>query len=115
MEGVCYGVRGNLDQLERVAGQPFKEVIFTGGSARVPFWAQMMADVSGRALNVPGAAEPSARAGAQLVAWAAGRPGELPRSPVTHYEPDPALTEAYEPVYWNYVQVFEKMQQHFAV
>jgi sugar (pentulose or hexulose) kinase len=113
VEGVCFGVRGNLDQLERVTGQPFEEVIFTGGSAGVPFWAQMMADVSGRPLLVPQVAEPAAAAGAQLVLWGQGRRDRLPPPPTSYYEPDPARMAAYEPVYETYLDVFEKMQRHF--
>ena len=115
MEGVCLGVRGNLDQLERVAGQPLEEIIFTGGSAGVPFWAQMMADVSGRPLLVPQVTEPAGAAGAQLVLWGQGMHETLPLPPMTRYEPDPARVAAYEPVYQAYVDVFEKMQRHFAV
>ncbi len=115
MEGVCFGLRGNLDQLERVAGKPFEEVIFTGGSAGVPFWAQMMADVSGRPLLVPQVPEPSAAAGAQLVLWSQGTRETTPLPPMTRYEPDPARSTAYEPVYQTYLDVFEKMQRHFAV
>lgn len=115
MEGVCFGVRGNLDQLERVAGQPFEEVIFTGGSARVPFWAQMMADVSGRSILVPQVIEPAALAGAQLALWAQDERQTLPPPPATRYAPDPVRAAAYEALYHTYLDVFEKMQQHFAV
>jgi len=114
MEGVCFGVRGNLDQLERVAGQPFDEVIFTGGSAGVPFWAQMMADVTGRRLVVPQVQEPAARAGALLVQRGQGQRKALPPPPVTRYAPDPASTKAYDPVYHTYFDVFDKMQRFFA-
>lgn len=115
LEGVCFGVRGNLDQLERVAGRPFDDIIFTGGSAGAPLWAQMMADVLGRPLSVPHMAEPAASAGAQLVLWGQDRPDNLPPPPFSRYEPDPARSAAYEPIYQTYLEVFEKMQRHFAV
>ena len=98
-----------------MAGQPFEEVIFTGGSARVPFWAQMMADVSGRALLVPQVLEIAAAAGAQLVRWGQGDKKTAAPPLMTRYEPDPVQTAAYEPVYRAYLEVFEKMQRHFAV
>ncbi|MBS1252587.1 MAG: Autoinducer-2 kinase [Anaerolineales bacterium] len=115
VESVCYGVRGNLDQLERVAGQPFQRVLFTGGSAGVPLWAQTMADVLGRTLEVPQVVEPAAAAGAQLVLWGQGDARELPPPPVTVYEPDPDRAARYEPHYHVYLNVFEKMQRHFSV
>jgi sugar (pentulose or hexulose) kinase len=114
MEGACFGVRGNLEQLERVAGRPFEEIIFTGGSARVPMWAHMLADVLGRPLLVPHVEESSAAAGAQLVCWGLGCESRLPPPVMTHYEPDPARSVTYEPVYRHYVDVFETMQQRFA-
>jgi len=114
MEGTCYGVRGNLEQLARVAGQPFAEIIFTGGSANVPMWAQMMADVLGRKLLVPQISEPAVVAGAQLVLWSHDAVATLPRPPAIEITPDPDQTFAYEPVYRSYVAVFEKMQKHFA-
>lgn len=113
MEGVCFGVRGNLEQLERVAGTALEEILFTGGSASVPFWAQMMADVLGRPLAVPEVTEPAAAAGAQLVLWGQGGRQTLPRPAVTWYEPDPGRTTAYEPVYRAYLEVFETLQRHF--
>jgi len=115
MEGVCFGVRGNLEQLERVAGKPLEEIIYTGGSARVPFWAQMMADVTGRSLAVPQVSEPAAAAGAQLVLWGQGKQDTLPQPAVMYYEPEPARTAAYEPIYRAYLDTFEKMQYHFTV
>jgi len=81
----------------------------------VPFWAQMMADVTGRLLLVPQVPEPAAAAGAQLVLWGHGTHETLPLPPMTHYEPAPARVAAYEPVYQVYLDVFEKMQRHFNV
>lgn len=114
MEGVCFGVRGNLDELERVAGQPFSRVVFTGGSSHAPVWAQMMADVTGRPLVVPHVPEPAAVAGAMLVQRSVGESAPV-RSPVAdHYLPDEERTKAYEPLYHRYLEVFQHMQRDFA-
>jgi len=113
LEGVCFGVRGNLDELERVAGQPFRQVVFTGGAASAPLWAQMMADVTGRTLVVPQVPEPAAVAGAQVVLWGQGKT-EVLRPPSTiQYAPDSARSAQYEPLYRNYLNVFDQMQHHF--
>jgi sugar (pentulose or hexulose) kinase len=114
MEGVCFGVRGNLEQLERVAGKPFEELLFAGGSAGVSQWAQMLADILGRPVAVPQITEPAAAAGAQLVLWGQGKQESLPAPPVQRYDPNVAHTRAYEPIYQSYLEVFEKMQRHFA-
>lgn len=113
LEGVCYGIRGNLDQLERVAGAQFGAVIFTGGAARAPLWAQMLADVLGRVVRVPAVNEPSARAGAQLMLWARDERAVLPAAATVTYEPDERCTEQYEAVYRNYLACFETMQAMF--
>jgi len=113
LEGVCYGVRGNLEQLERVAGQPLARILFTGGSAQAPLWAQMMADILGRPLQVPRVAEPAAAAGAQLVLWGQGAHETLPAPDVVTYWPDPERSRQYEPCYRRYLDVFEKMQRQF--
>jgi len=114
MEAVCYGVRGNIEQLRRATGQKSDTLLFTGGSATVPLWAQMMADVLGERLSVPQVQEASASAGAQLVLWGQGSKNVLPPPPHTVYEPIPAHVEAYTPHYHRYLEVFEKTQQHFA-
>jgi autoinducer 2 (AI-2) kinase len=114
LESVCYGVRGNLEQLERVAGGRFERILFTGGCARAPLWAQMMADVLRRPLYVPRVAESAASAGAQLVLWGQGSADVLPAPLATVHEPDPIRSQEYEPCYQAYLEVFEKMQKHFA-
>jgi sugar (pentulose or hexulose) kinase len=74
----------------------------------------MMADVTGRRLVVPQVEEPAAVAGAQLVVWGQGGREALPQPPATCYEPDPTRATAYEPIYHAYLDVFDKMQRHFA-
>ncbi|MCP4166947.1 MAG: FGGY-family carbohydrate kinase [Chloroflexi bacterium] len=114
LESVCYGVRGNLEQLERVLDKRFGRVLFSGGSANVPLWAQMMADVLDRPLLAPQVVEPAAAAGAQIVLWGTGSAERLPPPPEILYEPDPGRNSAYEPHYQAYVTLFEKMQEHFS-
>ena len=88
-------------------------MLFTGGSAGVPLWAQMMADVLGRPLHVPQVAEPAASAGAQLVLWGQDSPHTLPEPQMTVYQPDSTRSQQYEPHYRAYVEVFEAMQAQF--
>jgi sugar (pentulose or hexulose) kinase len=113
LEGVCYGVRGNLEHLERVAPHPFDRILFTGGCASVPLWAQMMADVLGRAIEVPDVPEPAAVAGAQLVLMGHQDGGHLAVPDTTRYKADPARAMAYEPHYRAYRHVFDNMQEYF--
>lgn len=113
LEGVCFGVRGNLEQLERVAGRQFERIVFTGGCASAPLWSQMMADVLGRPLEVPDVPEPTAAGGARLILSECDGRGGLPEPLVKLYEPDPTRSEAYKPYYRTYLRVFETMRERF--
>jgi len=115
MEAVCYGVRGNVEHLQRAAGKPFDKLLFTGGSSTVPLWAQMMSDVLGRPLHVPQVQEAAGAAGAQLVLWSQAGGELLPPAPEITYEPDTERSEQYDPHYHRYLEVFENMQEHFGV
>ena len=115
MEAVCYGVRGNVEQLQRAAGKPFDKLILTGGSSTEPLWAQMMSDVLGQPLHVPQVPEAAGAAGAQLVLWSQAGGELLPPPPQTTYEPDAERSERYDPHYHRYLEVFENMQEHFGV
>ena len=115
MEAVCYGVRGNVEQLQRAAGRPFDKLLFTGGSSTVSLWAQMMADVLGQPLHVPQVQEAAAAAGAQLVLWSHAGDELLPPPAERTYEPDTERSEQYEPHYRRYLEVFESMQEQFGV
>jgi autoinducer 2 (AI-2) kinase len=114
MEAVCYSVRGNVEQLRRAAGRPFDKLLFTGGSSTVPLWAQMMADVLGQPLHVPQVQEAAGAAGAQLILWGQRSSEVLPPAQEVTYEPDAARSEQYQPHYRRYLEVFERMQEHFA-
>lgn len=106
-------MRGNLEQLERVAGRQFERIVFTGGCASAPLWSQMMADVLGRPLEVPDVPEPAAAGGARLILSRCDGTAELPAPRVKLYEPDATRTKVYEPYYRTYLRVFETMRERF--
>lgn len=72
VEAHAYAVRSNVADLERVLGAPATTVVLTGGGARQPALARLVADVIGRPITVPAVAQPAARAGAVLVGRACG-------------------------------------------
>jgi sugar (pentulose or hexulose) kinase len=113
LEGVCYGIRGNLEYLERAAGKPFSLRLFTGGATRSALWNQMLADVVGHPIHVPAIEEPALMAGAWLVAREQGI-ASLPVPPATTlFEPDLERHTEYEPFYQRYLNVFENLQKSF--
>ena len=110
LEAVCYAVRGNLEQLERVMGSGAEKTIYTGGTARPAFWAQMMADVLGRPIFVPDMKDSAALAGAQVVLWGVGDRSNIAPPKYREYLPDADATAAYQPHYRDYVEKFEALQ-----
>ncbi len=84
LEGVCYQLAEVLDALGGV-----EEVVGTGGALLAnPDWAQILADVLGRSLEVSAVAEGSARGAAMIALERLGLP--VPPAPVAHtVEPRP--------------------------
>ena len=114
LESVCYAVRGNLEEIERIRGAISKKIIYTGGTADPEFWAQMMSDVIGRSINVPKIAEPAASAGAQVVLWGVGDDVEIPAPGYHVYQPDEETLSGYQQHYEDYVTKFEVVQKNFS-
>jgi sugar (pentulose or hexulose) kinase len=110
LECICHAVRGNLEALETGINGPLGRIVFTGGTSRSPFVAQMLADVLGRPVYVSQVHEPSAVAGAILVSGdqAAGM------SHHTLYEPDTGRHDAYEAYGDRYRDSFARLQEAFA-
>jgi sugar (pentulose or hexulose) kinase len=115
MEGVCFAVRGNIQQMERIMGTSATGLLYTGGTAKPPIWAQMMADVLGRPIQVPQIAEPAAVAGAQVVLYARGETNHIQSTESVVYEPDTGRSEAYQEHYEDYVELFEQMHAQFSI
>ena len=114
LESVCYAVRGNLTQLERIMGSATEKIIYTGGTAAPNFWAQMMADVLGRSISVPEMMESAGAAGAQVVLWGVGDKIVIPPPTYRVYQPDERCSSAYQPHYEDYINKFETLQTNFS-
>jgi sugar (pentulose or hexulose) kinase len=114
LESVCYAVRGNLEELERIRGTKSEKIIYTGGTAAPTFWAQMMSDVIGRTLHVPEIEEPAASAGAQVVLKGLGDDAVMLPPGYREYHPDEDTASEYQHHYEDYVTKFEAVQKNFA-
>lgn len=114
LESVCYAVRGNFEELERIRGTRSEKIIYTGGTAAPAFWAQMMSDVLGRTIHIPEIEEPAASAGAQVVLWGLGDDAEIPPPQYREYHPDEDTAAEYQGHYEDYVTKFEAVQKNFA-
>jgi sugar (pentulose or hexulose) kinase len=108
-ESMTYAIACDLARIETLAPEPDRPVLFAGGGSRSPFAAQMLADVSGRAVEVPELANATALGGARLVAGA--EPDEGP--PRRRYEPDDAMHRAYRPFLERYCDTFARLRTAF--
>jgi autoinducer 2 (AI-2) kinase len=103
-EGMAFGVRANLEQLEEVAGQPAAGLRLGGGMSRSAVFARLLAAALERRLQVAEVAESTALGAALCAARGAGLfsgLGEAARALVRlrSVEPEPGLAARYAELY----------------
>jgi L-ribulokinase len=116
LESIAFGNRRIMDNFTE-HGIPLREIVACGGIAeRSPLTMQLIADISGRPVHVPGSREIPARGSALFAAVAAGLyPGieaavEATREPSARtYRADPAATAVYDRVYAIYRELYETL------
>ncbi len=97
-EGLAYAIR---DCFERI-GRPISTIRLVGGASRSPFWAQMIADITGTPVEVPEGSEFGAKGAALLAATVIGWfPDIRTASRATYrtrrrHEPDVTTAAAYD-------------------
>jgi sugar (pentulose or hexulose) kinase len=108
LESSAHAVACNLARLDSVGSDPTRRhVKLTGGGARSPFAAQLLANVLGRRVVVPAVDDPAALGGALLVAGL-----DRPTAPTAErvYEADPEQHAAYAPHTRRYSEVFARLR-----
>lgn len=110
VEAHAYGVRANLEDLERAVGAPFDRILVTGGAARSEQFRQLLADVCGRSLLVPDVEDSAAAGGTALVARALGAEHDPQRPPPVRV--DPRHDDAYEEGHRRYLAVYGSLLDH---
>ncbi|HEX8978041.1 MAG TPA: ribulokinase [Solirubrobacteraceae bacterium] len=116
LESIAFGNRRIMDNFAE-HGIPLKRIVACGGIAeRSPLTMQLIADISGRPVHVPGSREIPARGSALFGAVAAGvYPGIEAAVRATHdpsaqgYRPDPAATAVYDRVYAVYRRLYDTL------
>jgi xylulokinase len=106
VEGTALNVGWLLPAVEAFSGHSVEEVVFGGGAAQSPGWAQVMADVLDRPVSVlrsPGAAAARAVACAALGL-------EPPPDVVDTRDPDPATREGYALLQEQFVAAFDAVR-----
>jgi sugar (pentulose or hexulose) kinase len=103
LEGSAGATAAQVARLERVLDVPVGRVRVTGGASRSAFWCQLLADTSGRVIEVAGADEPSSMAAALVVL---GDPRAVAPPELTAFAPDAGAHDALAPVRARYEDRF---------
>ena len=109
LEAHAYGIRGNLEDLERAIGEPLGQVCLLGGAARSRAFVQMVADVTARPVSQVDSAYPAGRAFAWLAARAAGT--DAPPPAFSGETVEPQIGDRYEEGYLRYAEAGDAVQR----
>ncbi len=82
IEGTCFAVRANLEQVEEVLGKSFRELVFCGGAAESELWSQIQSDVLNRRLLRFRLGDATARGAAALSSVALGQCKDIRKAAV---------------------------------
>jgi autoinducer 2 (AI-2) kinase len=114
-EAAAYVVRGHLDIICGLTATRPAELTFSGGAAKGALWPQIIADVLGLPVHVPGVTESSALGAALCAGKGAGIYASLTdleselRKRAATFEPAPVAVSAYNNSYASWQQVYQRM------
>ena len=119
LEGTAFAIAHNLSIIESL-DIPIQEIRAIGGPARSALWCQIIADVTGRPLNVLADEGGAPLGNALLAASGTGliqdpaevalQAAQIERS----YEPDPNLVERYRGLFEIYRQLYPQVKAQYA-
>jgi xylulokinase len=112
IECATYATAAAIGVLVALRGAAGVRIRATGGASRSALWAQTLADVLGREVEVADVAEPSARGGAALVRPGAER-GWEDVAPSTRFEPEPGRHARYAAHAARYGDIFARLDAAF--
>ncbi len=118
MEAGAFAAHIHLKTLEALSGLSFPRMQFTGGSSQGTLWPQIVADVTGRPLDIPVVKETTALGCAMLAAVGGGLFATLDEavaamaSPIERtVEPDSKTTECYAEIEARWTRVNRAMTE----
>ncbi len=117
MEGIVYSMFSVFRALEDVTGKS-GEIRVSGSFTRSPLWVQIMADVFGRVITVPGEPEGAAFGAAILGMYALAIIPDIKEvnnliNIKERYYPDEALHGRYQRLYAVYERIYWNLQKEF--
>ena len=72
LENTAMLVKGHISLVKETTGNEPEELVFAGGAAKSPLWAQILADVTGKVVKVPVVKEATALGAAVLAGYGVG-------------------------------------------
>jgi gluconokinase len=118
LEGVTFRMFSIYKALDEVAG-PVNEIRVSGSFTRSKIWVQIMADVFGKVISVPGEPEGSAFGAAVLGMYALGMLKDIKEvgnfiNIKERYYPDDTNHQRYQELFTIYEQIYWNLQTEFA-
>lgn len=111
VEGTAHNLGWLLPAVEELTGLHADRIVFAGGAARSPGWAQVLADVLQRPVDVPSNPELAAAIAAGRVAIAKSLrddPALITPDIVASYEPDRSLADLYRNSQEQFIAAFHQ-------
>ena len=119
LEGIAFETRLQTDGVESDTGNAVTHFLTTGGGSRSATWAQLIADVTGRRLDVCAESETTALGAAMLAACAIGVQPDLVTAArrmartERSFTPRPETSRTYESLYRRYVTIYPTLRELF--
>lgn len=117
LENVCYGVRANIENLERASGIKIKELRMCGGESRSKLWRQMQADVLGKPVWIPEVKEATSLGAIICAGVGAGYYDNIVEAAKglvkcdVVVEPDPETHKTYDALFHRWEKIYEKLSE----
>jgi xylulokinase len=118
VESVAYAVRDVIEVMEE-AGAPVRDLRITGRPSRSPVWNQIKADVTGRRILVPAAADPDLAGDACLALYGLGEYDSIAVAADSIarmgavFEPDPRALGVYDEMFPLYRETYRGLRSVF--
>lgn len=119
LEGIAFETRLQTDGVEADTGKRVTHFLTTGGGSRSATWSQLIADVTGRRLDVCAESETTALGAAMLAACAVGVHPDLATAATKMartertFTPRADVAATYESLYQRYVTIYPTLRELF--
>lgn len=117
LEGAAYEIRLQVDGVEEDTKRPVTRFLATGGGSRSELWSQIIADVTGRPVEICAESETTALGAAMLATCAVGIHADLRAAAeamtrtVRTITPRSEVSELYSTLYERYLRIYPAVRE----